>query len=146
MGQGCQGPWGKEGYDMPEAAFVTKDAFDIQVRSIREREDANEKVSDIRFEYMREMMDEQFKRLEAVVEKNLARQEAIAADIKGEMKAMNERIEKNLAQYEAAAGNIEGEMKAISARVDTQQTKFGWYLTVFGIIITVVIAAIQFWK
>ena len=66
--------------------------------------------------------------------------------IKGDIRVMNERIDKNLAQYETIASHIEGDIKAMNARLDTQQTKFGWYLTIFGLVITVVIAAIQLWK
>ena len=66
--------------------------------------------------------------------------------IKSDVRVMNERIDKNLAQYEAIASEMRGDIKAINARLDTQQTKFGWYLTLFGLVITVVVAAIQLWK
>lgn len=77
------------------------------------------------------------------------------SELKGDVKVMSERSDKNLAEYKAIASDIqgdsntknarvEGDIKAINARLDAQQTKFGWTLTVFGIIITVVIAAIQF--
>ncbi|MBQ9566352.1 MAG: hypothetical protein IJU98_12275 [Synergistaceae bacterium] len=132
---------------MAEVQFVAKEAFDIQIKAIRDREDADERISDIRFDYMREMMDSQFERLEAVVEKNLAKHEAIAESIRNDMKSINERMdrmEKNVAYHGEAINRLEGDVKAISARLDTQQTKFGWYLTAFGIVITVVVAAIQF--
>ena len=127
---------------MAEAQFVNKDAFDIQIKSIRDRQESDEKISDIRFDYMRDMMNEQFKRLEAVVEKNLAKHEAIAYSIKGDMKTMDERMEKRFAQYETVISGIKGDVKALAACVDAQQIKFGWYLAIFG----AVIAAIQLLK
>ena len=69
-----------------------------------------------------------------------------AREIKSDMRVMNERIDKNLAQYEAIANEMRGDIKAMNARLDTQQTRFGWYLTIFGLIITVVVATIQMWK
>ncbi|MBQ9526240.1 MAG: hypothetical protein IJR68_01405 [Fretibacterium sp.] len=71
---------------MPEIAYVTKDMFDVQLRSMRDRADSEE------------------------------------------------------------LAEVKGDIKAINARLDTQQTKFGWYLTLFGLIIAVVVAAIQFWR
>ena len=71
---------------------------------------------------------------------------AINERVEGRFDVLNERIDKNFAQYEAVANEMKGDIKAINARLDTQQTKFGWYFTVFGIIITVVVAAIQLWK
>ena len=71
---------------------------------------------------------------------------AINERIEGRFDVLNERIDKNFAQYEAVANEMKGDIKAINARLDTQQTKFGWYLTIFGLIITVVVAAIQLWK
>ena len=55
-------------------------------------------------------------------------------------------VDKYLAKHDAIAASIEGDLKAITARLDTQQAKFSWYLSAFGIAITVVIAAIQFRK
>ena len=139
---------------MPEAAykeayvpgaFVTKDAFDIHVRSMRDRADSEEKLSDARFD-----------RIEALIAGSLAEQRAIARETGSSIKAINERIshvEKNMdklnEKFEKMQGDIselKGNEKALTARLDTQQTKFGWYLTLFGLIITVVVATIQLLK
>ena len=132
--------------------FVTKDAFDIHVRSMRDRADSEEKLSDAKFE-----------RLEALIAGSIAEQRAMARETGNGIKAVNEHIrhveerighvEKNLDKLNEKVERMQGDIselkasdKALTARLDTQQTKFGWSLTVFGIIITVVIAAIQLWK
>ena len=90
--------------------FVKNDVFNVHMQRIDQRFEAQEKL-----------VNKTIERMEAVMDKYLAKHDAIAA-------------------------SIEGDLKAITARLDAQQTKFGWYLTLFGIVITVVITAIQFWK
>ena len=90
--------------------FVKNDVFNVHMQRIDQRFEAQEKLANKTVERMAAIMD------------------------------------KYLAKHDAIAAGIEGDLKAITARLDTQQTKFGWYLTVFGIVLTVVIAAIQFWK
>ena len=58
---------------MPEVNYVTKDAFDIQVSSLRERAASEEKLTDIRFEHMAKMMDERFERMQSAMETSLAK-------------------------------------------------------------------------
>ena len=101
--------------------YVRKDVFDATIHRIDQRFDSLEKRMDERFAAMNEKMEQGFA-------------------------LTNERMDKHLAQYEVIASHIEGDIKALNARLDTQQTKFGWYLTIFGLVITVVIAAIQLWK
>ena len=146
---------------MPEAVyagtltpgdFITRDAFNIQVKSIRDRAEAGEKVSDARFD-----------RLEALMAQNLAEQKSMFSDIRrdfsgarNEMKLMNNRmtamenrIDKLDARVETLqedVGNLKGDVKAISARLDAVQWKTGLYVALLGIVLTFVIAAVQFWK
>ena len=37
---------------MPEPEYIRKDVFDIHVKNLRDRDDADERVTDIRFEQM----------------------------------------------------------------------------------------------
>ena len=67
---------------MAGVEYISKEVFNIQLKSINERLGADEKLSDLRLDYMRDMMSEQFNRLEAVVEKNLAKHESIASGSK----------------------------------------------------------------
>ena len=101
----------------------------------------------------KDVFDISIQRLEALMALNLTEQKAMNERLEARIDVLDsridvlsERIDKNLAQYEAIASNIEGDIKAMNARLDTQQTKFGWYLTIFGLIITVAVAAIQLWK
>ena len=133
----------KEAY--APSAFVTKDVFDIHVRSMRDRADSEEKLSDAKFE-----------RLEALIAGSIAEQRAIARETGNSIKVINDRlghVEKNLDKLNEKFERMQDDIselkandKALTARLDTQQTKFGWYLTVFGLIITVAVAAIQLWK
>ena len=125
--------------------FVTKDVFDLHVRSMRDRADSEEKLSDAKFE-----------RLEALIAGSIAEQRAIARETGNSIKVINDRlghVEKNLDKLNEKFERMQDDIselkandKALTARLDTQQTKFGWYLTVFGLIITVAVAAIQLWK
>ena len=129
--------------------FVTRDAFNIHVKSMRDRADSEEKLSDARFD-----------RIEALIAGSLVEQKAMAKETANSIKAIDERlgrVEKHIERIEENLnGKIErlqndvselkGNDKVLVARLDTQQTKTGWYLAIFGIIITVAIAAIQLWK
>ena len=63
---------------------------------------------------------------------------------------MRERVDKNLAEYKAVASDmradnarLEGEIKAIRAELAALKS---WYLPLWGIIMTLIIAAIQYIK
>ena len=134
---------------MAETVFVTKDAFDIQIKGIRDREDSDEKISDIRFDYLREMMNEQFKRLEAVVEKNLARHEAIAADMKSEVADIRSEVKTLQSQIASKEdiGEVRGDVKALAAQNSAMQNRFSWNLAWVAIVIGLVLTIVQrFWK
>ena len=129
--------------------FVSRDVFNIHVKSMRDRADSEEKLSDARFD-----------RFEALMDRNMAAQRELITQVAGKIDVILSQIKKDVENnsgdiremkkdINAISGEvseIKGNVKALSARVDTQQTKFGWYLTIFGLIITVVIAAIQFLK
>ncbi|MBQ7262184.1 MAG: hypothetical protein IJR14_00540 [Synergistaceae bacterium] len=127
---------------MPELEYITKDAFDIQVRSLRERDDSDEKVSEARFD-----------RLEALMARNLAEQKELVKDIRAEVLMLGERmdrLEKDVGRLNEKfddlredMGEVRGDVKALSSRVDALQTKFGWYLTLFGVAIAAVLAIAQ---
>ena len=136
---------------MPDVQYVTKEIFDMQVKSLRERDDANDKISDMRSD-----------RIESFMAKTLAEirmdNAQLRSELKGEVRAMNERIEKNLEEYKAIAnemqGNfntsvarLEGKIEAVNSKVDALQNKFSWNLAWVGIIMGLVLAIVQhFWK
>ena len=135
---------------MPETTytandFITKDVFNIHVKSMRDRADSEEKLSDARFD-----------RIEALIAGSLIEQKAMAKETANSIKAIDERLgrvektvdklSEKVERLQDDVSELKGDSKAMNARLDTQQTKFGWYLTIFGLVITVVIAAIQLWK
>ena len=136
---------------MPEVEYVTKEVFDMQVKSLRERGDLIDKIGDARSD-----------RIEALMGQTLAEIKAdnaqLRSEIRGEISAMNARIDKNLAEYKAIAsemqGNfradvarLEGRIETVNAKIDTLQNKFSWSIAWMGMIIGVVLAVIQhFWK
>ena len=68
----------------------------------------------------------------------------------GKVEALRERVDKNLAEYKAVASDmradnarLEGEIKAIRAELAALKS---WYLPLWGIIMTLIIAAIQYIK
>ena len=134
------------------SSFVTKDVFDIHVKSMRDRADSEEKLSDARFD-----------RIEALIAGSLVEQKAMAKETTSSIRVMNERIgrveerighiEKSIDKFNGKVEKLQDDVselkandKALAARLDTQQMKFGWYLTIFGLIITVAVAAVQLWK
>ena len=81
-------------------------------------------------EYMRrEILDLYIERMEAISEKNLAKHDAIAAEMRANISEMK------------------GDLKAMNARLDTIENKFSWNLAWVGIIIGLALAIVQhFWK
>ena len=116
----------------PRQQYVSQDVLNIHLQGIKERAASEEKITDARFD-----------RLEAILEKN-------TAEIKSEIKVMNERIDRNLAEYKAVAGDIRteisdirGDVKALNARVDSFQHRRYWDIAWVGIVIGAVIGLIQ---
>ena len=77
----------------------------------------------------REILDLYIERMEAISEKNLAKHDAIAAEMRSSISEMK------------------GDLKAMNARLDTIENKFSWNLAWLGIIIGLVLAIVQhIWK
>ena len=81
-------------------------------------------------EYVRrEILDLYIERMEAISEKNLAKHDAIAAEMRANISEMK------------------GDLKAMNARLDTIENKFSWNLAWVGIIIGLALAIVQLiWK
>ena len=132
---------------MPEAEYVTQEVFDMQVKSLRERGDLIDRLSDARSDRIEALMGQTLAeiRMNSTQLKTELKNEI--NEMKGELKVMNARIDKNLAEYKAIAEGINGEVKALKTGFDTLQNKFSWNIAWMGIIIGVVLAVIQhFWK
>ena len=107
---------------MAEATYVTSETLNTKIEIIKNDMTFEKGMTDIRFQSMEKLLNERLGKMEAIMEKNLAKYDAIASDIKGDVKAMN-------------------------ARLDTMQNKFSWNLAWVGIIMGLVLAIVQhFWK
>ena len=122
---------------------ISQSVFDLQIKHLRDRADSEEKLSSARFD-----------RLEALMAQNLAEQRAIATELRGELKGMNQRIDTNLTEYKLIASGIQGEMRennarlegkieAMNARFDALQNRFAWNIAWVGIIMGLVLAIAQ---
>ena len=126
--------------------FVRKDIFELHMQRTEAVTALNleaQKAMNKRIEEKIDAFNEHMNQTLALMNERIDKK---FTQIDGKIDVLSERIDKNLAQYEAIVSNTDGEIKAINARLDTQQTKIGWYLTIFGLVITIVIAAIQLWK
>jgi len=56
---------------------------------------------------------------------------------------MQYMIDKNLAQYQATANEMKGDIKTLSVRLDMLTGKIGWYITLLGVAVTVIVAVVQ---
>lgn len=90
-----------------------------------------------------ELHDAQLERIEALMERNMARQEAIASDLKGEIKLLNSKIDGLEQRLEA---KIDGVMDAVvitNSRIDDLNNKRSNNIALWAIAAAVVICAFQ---
>ena len=100
------------------ADFVRKDLFELNIRRVAHR-----------FEMTEKLVNSAVERMEAIMEKNLAKQDAIASAMRAEI------------------SEIKGDVKALSASFSTLQSRFAWNLAWVGIIMGLVLTVVQrSWK
>ena len=132
---------------MPDVQYVTKEIFDMQVKSLRERNEANDKISDMRIERLEALVDKALTEIKIGNAQLISELRHETKETKSELKVMNARIDQNLAEYKAIAESINGEVKALKTGFDTLQNKFSWNLAWVGIIMGLGLAIVQhFWK
>ena len=132
---------------MPDVQYVTKEIFDMQVKSLRERGESNDKISDMRIERLEALVDKALTEIKIGNAQLISELRHETKETKSELKVMNARIDQNLAEYKAIAESINGEVKALKTGFDTLQNKFSWNLAWVGIIMGLVLAIVQhFWK
>ena len=132
---------------MPDVQYVTKEIFDMQVKSLRERDEVNDKISDMRIERLEALVDKALTEIRIGNAQLISELRHETKETKSELKVMNARIDQNLAEYKAIAESINGEVKALKSGFDTLQNKFSWNLAWVGIIMGLVLAIVQhFWK
>ena len=97
-----------------------------------------------------ELHDAQLGRIEALIERNLARQEAIASDIKGEIKLINAKIDAVEQKLEAKIDGVMDAVAITNSRIDDLHNKKGnsialWaiFVSVAGVFLTTVVGVYQ---
>ena len=93
-------------------------------------------------------------RMEALLAQTLAEirldNVKLRSELKDAMKSLHSELKDDIkgvrSELKEDISELRSDIRVINARLDTQQTKFGWYLAIFGLIITVAVVAIQWWR
>ena len=125
---------------MAEAAAVIDNKqtaiFELQVKNLRDHVDVHEKMNETKFD-----------KIEALMARNLAKQEELIGEIRSEVREMGarmSRMERRLDGLQEDMSEVKGEIKAIKASFKTLQNKFAWNLAWMGIIMALAIALAQY--
>ena len=117
----------------------------------------------------RDVFDVTMSRMEALIDRSLAKQEALASrmreetnsaiskmqqamiEMRGETNNAISKMQKDISDMrgdiKAEVSGLKGDVKAMNARLDTLQNKFSWNLAWLGVIIGLVLAVVQhLWK
>lgn len=105
--------------------YVTRGELDLRLKNSDDKLTHNREHNDERLNSMEKLLDEKLAKMQAIVERNLAEHKAIASEMKADI------------------SEIRGDVKALSTQVNTMQIKFGWYLTLFGVGVGVVLVLFQ---
>ena len=108
---------------MPEQ--VTRGEFDIKLKNLEDRGEMRQALTDEKISSMERMIDVKLSRMEALIDRSISENRAMISEIRTEM------------------SDVRGDIKALKARQSTFETKFGWYLTIFGVGITIAIGVMQ---
>ena len=104
---------------------VTKPELDMRLKGITDRQDRDAERIDERLQGLERLLDGKLAVMQILMEKNLAQYQAVASEMKAE------------------ASDIRGEVKSLAAQQGMLQSKIGWYISLLGIGLTVVIALVQ---
>ena len=120
---------------------------------------------------LKEVFNARMDRMEALMERGFARQEALVQGLSGRMDQMDKRMdqfdkrmdqferrmdqsdkrmdkmESRMEKIEADVSDIKGNVKALTLAFSTLQNRFAWNIAWVGIVIGVIVAAAQhFWR
>ena len=106
----------------PTIQYVTKNEFDIRMKN-------HEEKNDMQISAIREIFERYMESLKAVSDKNLAEIRAANAEMREDFANFRSEVREDISE-------IRGDVKALNAKVDSIQMKFGWYLALFGIAVS----------
>ena len=124
--------------------------FELQVKNLRQHVDVHERMNDTKFD-----------KIEALMARNLAKQEELIGEIRSEVKevrsevrelrsefknmdARMSRMEQRLDGLQEDMSEVKGDIKAINANFNTLQNKFAWNLAWVVIIMALALALAQY--
>lgn len=105
--------------------YVTRGELDIKLKSIEDTEAHRNERTEERHASLEKMIDVKLSRMEALIDRSISENRAMVSDIRAEL------------------NDVKGDVKAIDARLSAFETKFGWYLMLFGAGITIALALLQ---
>ena len=105
--------------------YVTKGELDMRLKGITDKQAHDSEREEERLQSMERLLDSKMVMMQMLMEKNLAQYQAVASEMKAE------------------TSDIRGEVKSLAAQQGMLQTKIGWYISLLGIGLTVVIALVQ---
>ena len=126
-----------------DTQYVSREVFNIHLQGIKERAEAEERVTDTHFEILQAIMERNLSEIRSEIKSTNERME------KG-FELMNERMDKNLAEYKAITSDIKaevseirGDVKALNASVQSLQQRRSWDIAWISLAVAVGIALIQ---
>ena len=122
--------------------YVPRELFDIHLQNIRERASSE-----------KELTDERFEKLQAIMEKNLAEYKVMMKEVNGRIDVLDEKIEhmaKNLDEkiehvtdtLTVAINGLGERMDGLEKRIDDVHQSQALWFTLFGVLVAVVPIAV----
>ncbi len=110
---------------VPVSEYVTVAELELRLKGINDKLSRYEEKTDDKFVLLEKLLNEKLTTMQLIMDKNLAQHQAIASEMKAEL------------------SEIRGDVKALSAQVNTLQSKFGLYIALLGIGISVLLVLFQ---
>ena len=105
--------------------YVTISELETRLKGINDKLSRNEEKTDDKFAMLEKLLNEKLTTMQLMMDKNLAQHQVIASEMKAELSKMR------------------GDVKALSAQINTLQSKFGLYITLLGLGVSVVLVLFQ---
>ncbi|MBQ7069495.1 MAG: hypothetical protein IJM82_10065 [Synergistaceae bacterium] len=117
--------------ELTASEFVTRELFDTQIQSIKDKIEADKKLT-----------DEKFEKFQMILEKNLAEYKTMIIEVNGRIDVLSEKLEHTTDSLTIAILDLDKRIDTMDKRIDDiRQTQNLWF-SIFGIIATVVPIAV----
>lgn len=117
--------------ELTASEFVTRELFDTQIQSIKDKIEADKKLT-----------DEKFDKFQMILEKNLAEYKTMIIEVNGRIDVLSEKLEHTTDSLTIAILDLDKRIDTMDKRIDDiRQTQNLWF-SIFGIIATVVPIAV----